>query len=209
MFEICECCVCVCVSACVCKIAQTNCFPAIPYNTMAAGLPAPVIEQVWRQVAGSHRGVSADSDSQTLDRILATTVTSTLHLSNYFHPVASELHTSENLSSPFNTRFHNLHVLRAIICGKKWPTKKITCACMYTGTMLHNRAEKSPSTLVNNLQQPIAQHDLSHGHTTVKMEMTLLSLAVRIWGLFSFLTAIISGSQKEQALHTHKAGKVK
>lgn len=45
---------------------------------------------------------------------------------------------------------------------------------------LHNRAERITSTPVSNLQWPIAQHDLSHGHTTVKMEMTLLSLAARI-----------------------------
>lgn len=45
----------------------------------------------------------------------------------------------------------------------------------------------------------------SHGHTSVKMEMTPLSLAGRIWGLSSSLT-IISGSQRlrKQALSKRK-----
>ena len=54
-------------------------------------------------------------------------------------------------------------------------TRRWLCVQVLSG-YLRNRAEIT----VDNLQWPIAQHDLSHGHTTVKMEMARLSLAARV-----------------------------
>lgn len=69
-------------------------------------------------------------------------------------------------------------------CDHNQISSLLNCVIIFTG-VLYQIAPQSwddhnqPS---DNLQRLIAQLDLSHGHTAVRMEVTPLSLAARIWG---------------------------